>query len=123
MNIAHIRALNRQAGQFKVVGGKKSKRVAALGKFCESPCQGQTIVGAGTPANFIRKHQAVGCGVVENVGGFRHLDHEGRAPAGQIVGSADAGEYAVNGSKGCMRRRYSCPRKPANISMPFGAYR
>ena len=29
-------------------------------------------------------------------GGLHHLDHEGRAPAGQVVGGADAGEQPID---------------------------
>ena len=34
--------------------------------------------------------------MVQDVGGFRHLDHEGRASAGKIVGGADAREDLVD---------------------------
>ncbi len=33
--------------------------------------------------------------MVQDGGGFGHFDHEGRAPGGEIVGGADAGENAV----------------------------
>jgi len=47
-------------------------------------------------ADFVQQHQAVAAGVVQDVGGFRHLDHEGRTPAGQVVAGTDTREYAVD---------------------------
>ena len=36
---------------------------------------------------------------MQDGGGFRHLDHEGGAAAGQVVAGADAGEHAVHQSQ------------------------
>ncbi len=36
-------------------------------------------------------------GVVQNIGGFSHLHHKGRAAAGQVIRRADAGKDAIDG--------------------------
>lgn len=38
----------------------------------------------------------MGGGVVQDVAGLGHLDHEGRLPAGEVVAGADAGQDAVD---------------------------
>jgi hypothetical protein len=45
-------------------------------------------------------------GVVENVRRFGHLEHEGGAAAGQIVGGADARENAVERPQDRALRRH-----------------
>ena len=39
-----------------------------------------------------------GGSAVQDVGGLRHLHHEGRSPTGQVVGRAYAGKDSVDGS-------------------------
>ena len=45
---------------------------------------------------FVEDDQARGRGVVEDVGGLAHLDHEGALAAAQVIGGADAGEQAID---------------------------
>ena len=47
-------------------------------------------------ADLVEDHQALGRGVVEDVGRLGHLDHERALAAAQVVGRADAGEQAVD---------------------------
>ena len=35
-------------------------------------------------------------GIVQDIGGFSHLHHKGRAAAGQVIRRADAGEDAID---------------------------
>jgi hypothetical protein len=55
-------------------------------------------------ANLIHQHQAVLGGVVQNIGGFGHLHHKGRAAAGQVR-RADAGKDAIDGADLHLLRR------------------
>ena len=47
-------------------------------------------------ADLIENDQRARAGLIEDGGSFDHLDHEGRAPAGEIVGGADAREQPVD---------------------------
>ncbi|MNR40577.1 hypothetical protein D3C85_1588760 [compost metagenome] len=60
------------------------------------PGQRQAVEGTGTAADFVHQHQAALGGVVQDVGGFAHLDHEGRTAARQVIAGADTGEDAVD---------------------------
>ena len=70
------------------------------------PGQRQAVVGTGAPADLVQQHQAVGGGVVQDIGGLGHFHHEGGAPAGHVVGSADAGEDAVDRPQARAARRH-----------------
>ena len=55
---------------------------------------GKAVQGTGAAPHLVEDHQAAVGGGVQDGGQFGHLDHEGAAPARQVVGRADAG---VNG--------------------------
>src|SRR5690606_10086785 len=82
-----------ERGQLEVVRGEQ--RVAAVAG-CEVARarlgQGQSIVGRGAAADLVHQHQRLLGGVVQDVAGLGHLDHEGRLALGQVVAGADAGE-------------------------------
>jgi hypothetical protein len=69
-----------------------------------SPCRcsataqahADAVVSAGASADLIEHDERTGGGVVEDVGRFVHLDHEGRVAAGEFVRSPDAAEDAVD---------------------------
>ena len=78
------------------MGGEQRVGAQAGQAFGRRPGQRQAVKGAGAAAHFVHQHQAAVAGVVQDVGGFAHLHHKGRTPAGQVVAGADAGEYAVH---------------------------
>ncbi|MNP98267.1 hypothetical protein D3C85_108810 [compost metagenome] len=81
----------------------------ALGR---RPCQGQTVEGAGAAPDFVHQHQTALGGVVQDVGGFAHLDHEGRTATGQVIAGTDSSEDAVD------QRQFAtgCGHEAANVS-------
>ena len=63
--------------------------------FGGRPGEGEAVVGAGAAPDFVHDDQAVRVGVVQDVGGFGHFDHEGGAATGEVVARADAGVDAA----------------------------
>ena len=45
--------------------------------FGHGPGQRQTVIGAGSPSDFIHQDERILAGAVQNIGGFSHLHHEG----------------------------------------------
>ncbi len=64
--------------------------------FDDRPGDGDAVVGAGAAADLVEDEQAAVGGMVEDVGGLEHLDHEGGLPGVDLVLGADAGEDAVD---------------------------
>ena len=60
------------------------------------PRQAQAVERAGAAADFIQDDRLRARGVVQDIGGLAHLDHERGLAARQIVAGADAGEDAVD---------------------------
>ena len=60
------------------------------------PRQAQPIESAGAAPDFVQHNQAAVRGVIENVGGLTHLDHERRLTARQVVTGANAGKNPVH---------------------------
>ncbi len=89
-----------QLRQFVVVRGKQ-RLGAGVGVdvFDRRPGDGQAVIGRGAAAHFVQQDERARRRGVQNRGGLRHLDHEGRAPASKIVGRADASEDAVHQSQ------------------------
>ena len=96
MGVVDARQLRRQLGQLEVVGGEQGKGLEIAGQmFRRRPGQAQAIEGAGAAADLVHQHQTLGGGVVEDVGGFRHLHHEGGAATGQVIRRTDTGKDPV----------------------------
>ena len=97
--------LLRQLGQLEIVGGEQGERLEVARQVLGGgPGQAQAIKGTGAPADLVHQHQALGGGIVENVGGFGHFHHKGGAPAGQVIRGANAGEdpvQAADAGTGC----------------------
>ena len=74
--------------------------------FTHRPGNREPVKGGGASADLIQKHQGTLAGVVKDVGGFRHLHHEGGLTGGQIVDGADAGEDPVGDADCCRSRRH-----------------
>ena len=62
----------------------------------DGPGYGDTVVGGGTAAQLVEQHQAARRQVVQDVGGFVHLYHEGRLTHGDVVAGAYTGKYLVH---------------------------
>ena len=60
------------------------------------PGDGEAVEGGGAAADLVEDDERARAGLVEDGGGLDHLDHEGGAAAGEIVGGADAAEQAVD---------------------------
>ena len=63
--------------------------------FGHRPGDRQAIEGGGAAADLIEQHQRSLAGVVQDVGGFGHLHHEGGLARGQIIYRPDPGEDSV----------------------------
>ena len=95
-------------GEFVVMGGEERPRADAVVQvFRDAPRDGQAVEGRGAAADLVQDDEAALGGVVEDVGGLVHLDHEGRLPAREVVAGADAGEDAVGEANlGALAGRY-----------------
>jgi hypothetical protein len=84
------------ARELEVVRGEQ-REGACIGREPRGgrPGQRQPVEGAGAAADLVHQHQAALGGVVQDVRGLGHLDHEGGAAAGEVVRRADAREDAV----------------------------
>ena len=67
------------------------------------PGERQAVEGAGAAADLVHQHQASVGGVVQDVRGLGHFQHERRAAAGEIVRGADAREDPVQGAQDTAR--------------------
>ncbi len=86
MDIANAGNAVWQYCQFEVMGGKQRIGLQFFGnKHRRGPGQRQAIKGTGTATNLVHEHQALGRGVVQDIGRFRHFHHKGRAATGEIV--------------------------------------
>ena len=94
---AMVAGLAGQRGQFEIVGGEQGPAAVGRGQVAgDRVGQGQAVVGGGAATDLVHQHQRLRGGVVEDVAGLGHLDHEGGLAAGQVVAGADAGEDAVD---------------------------
>ncbi len=85
--------LPRQRRHLMVVGReKRPAAVHVVQMFERGPGDGKPVIGRGAAPDFVEDHQRPVVGLIEDGGGFDHLDHEGRPPARQIVGGAHAAE-------------------------------
>ena len=87
-----------QLGQFVVVRGEERARFADWSWMYSATAQAmltpsKVLVPRPTSSRMIRLSRG---GVVEDVRGLDHLDHEGALAAREVVGGADAGEDAVH---------------------------
>ena len=97
LQVADAVELFGQFGELVVVGGEEGLGAGAgVDVLDDGPGQRQPVVGGGAAADFVEHDEAARRGGVQDNGRLGHLDHEGGAAAGQIVGGADAGEDAVD---------------------------
>ena len=62
----------------------------------DRPREAQAIERAGSPADLVEDHQASVGGVVQDVGGLGHFDHERGLAGVKLVAGADAREQAID---------------------------
>ena len=97
--VLHAAAREREFGELVVVRGEEG---AALGlvvqKLGDAPRDAQAIERARAASDFIEDHEAARRGVIADVGGLVHLDHESALPAREVVVRADAGKNAIGNS-------------------------
>ena len=84
----------------------RSRAAVPVDVFGDGPGDGKPVVGGGPAADFVEDDEAFRRGVVENVGGLVHFDHEGRVPARELVGRADAAENPVGDADARRLRRH-----------------
>ena len=60
------------------------------------PGDREPVEGRGAAADLVEDDERAGARLVEDRRGLDHLDHEGRAAAGKVVGGADAREQPVD---------------------------
>ena len=66
--------------------------------FGDGVREGEAVEGGGAASDFVHEDEGLVGGVVKDVGGFAHFDHEGGAVGGEVVGGADTGEDLVDGA-------------------------
>ena len=89
------------------MGGEERFRAHLIVQVLHNgPRQREAVKGARAAPDFIQHNQAARGGVVENVRGLGHLNHEGGLPTRQIIAGANAGEDAVHEVNACFRRRH-----------------
>src|SRR5699024_4130777 len=85
-----------KVGQLEIVGGEKRQCAARGKRFGDGAGERDAVVGAGAASDFIHDDETFGGSRVEDARRLDHFHHEGRAPAGEIVGRADARGDAIH---------------------------
>ena len=99
MHVGGLLEVDGKLRELEVVGREERERASRLDEFLsDRACKRQAVERGRASADFVHQHErAVGC-LMKDRGSLRHFDHEGRAAAGKIVGCADAGVNAVDGT-------------------------
>ena len=109
----HVRAavdLRGQRGQLEIVRGKQDEAAIFLGQpVRDRPCEREPIEGRRAASDFIDQHKTLRRRAIEDIRRFRHLDHERRAAAREIVSGADARVDRIKRSERCKLRRNEAP--------------
>ena len=78
---------------------KERKASRLLNQFLsDGSSERQAVKRRGAAADFVHQHKAAVGGMTQNEGRLGHLHHEGGTAVGQVVGCADAGLHAVDGT-------------------------
>ena len=101
LKVGHVVAFSGQIVELVVVGGKHRAAAQIAGQvFAHGPGDGEAVERCRASANFIEQHEGAITGVVKDVGGFRHLHHEGGLTGRQIIHSTHAGEDSIGNANG-----------------------
>ena len=97
VQVLHAVNLVFQHGHFVVMGGEQGSDVGRwIAQVLHgSPCNGQTVVGAGASSDFVQNHQAPFPGRTENIAQLAHLHKKRRLALCQIIGRTDSGKDPV----------------------------
>ena len=82
-----------------VVRGKERTRLGMrmfVDILHDGPGNGDAVVGGSTAPQLVKKHQATGRKVVQDVGRLVHLHHKRRLAHGDVVAGSHTGEYLVH---------------------------
>ena len=91
------RQLGAERGQLVIMRGEQRAAAVDLVQMLERrPGDREPVEGRGAAADLVEDDEGARARLVEDRGGLDHLDHEGRAPAREIVGGADAAEQPVD---------------------------
>ena len=85
--------------QFMVVRGKERTRLGMrmfVDILHDGPGNGDAVVGGSTAPQLVKKHQAAGRKVIQDVGRLVHLHHKRRLAHGDVVAGSHTGEYLVH---------------------------
>ena len=91
--------LSLELGELVVMRGEKGAQGSpeALGQILgHGPGQGETVVGARSPADLVEDNQAAAARLAQDARGFHHLHHKGALASGEVVRSAHAGKETVH---------------------------
>ncbi len=91
-------------------GEQAAAAIAVVDRLGHRPGDGEPVIGRGAAPDLVEDNEALRARLGEDGGGLDHLDHEGRAAAGEIVGSADPAEQAVDEAEPRPRRRHEGAR-------------
>ena len=88
-----------QFGQLEIVSSKEAEGFVFLQQvFGDGLGKGEAIKSRSAATDFVHKDEGLLGGVVEDVGGFAHFDHEGGAVGGKVIRCADTGKDLVDGA-------------------------
>ena len=97
VDVRRLLVFEREPRHLEVVGGEERERPVALQELPrDGPGEGESVEGRSAAPDLVHQHQAPFGRVVEDIGRFGHLDHEGRAPAREVVGRTDAREDLID---------------------------
>ena len=90
----------------------REQRAAAVGVvqvLDRGACNRQAVERRGAAPDLVEDDQRAFARLIENRGGLDHFHHEGRAPAREIVGCADARKQTVDDADAGLLRRHEAP--------------
>ena len=98
---------------WKCVANSARERFVLVQMLDHRPGDRQPVERRGAAPDLVENDERAPRRLIEDRGGLDHLDHEGRAAAGEIVGRADAREQPVDDADMRVRRRHGrCPSAP-----------
>ena len=108
MEVSYSRIYGLKVVKLVIMSGKQGLCPMAVfvNVFYDSPGNRHSVIGRGTPSDFIQKHKGTLGKIVQNHGGFKHLHHKSGFSAGNVVRRAHAGENLVTISDFGLIRRH-----------------
>ena len=104
--------------QLMIVGGEECPRLglAVLVQILhDGPGDGDAVVGAGAPSQFVEEHEGARRHIVEDIRSLGHLHHESGFAEGDIVAGTHTGEYFVHQTDS----RALCGHKAAHLGHEY----